>query len=312
MKSKSTKGMSVADWLMERTKGIGGSDAAAIAGLNPYRSAIDVWMEKTGKAEELPDNDAMRLGRDLEPYVVSRWEEITGKKARRRNAILTCEEHPFMMANIDRWVVGENAGLEIKTGSPYTSEQWADGKIPGHYEIQCHHYMAVTGAERWYLCALIFPRIECRIIERDEETIRALTDIEGRFWNNYVLPKEMPPPDGSDAAGDALKEIYPSAEHGSEMSLNSKGKDMLRYWEIDELIKTLETEQKEIKQSIQAEMGDIETAWIGEDTVTWKNQKGRTTIDAKRLKKEHPEVYEQYAKTGKDLRVFRVKKGDRK
>ena len=76
-------------WLELRRQGIGGSDAAAIVGLDRYRSPFDVYADKLGLKKEQPDNEAMRQGRDLEEYVASRFCEQTGKKVRRRNARLT-------------------------------------------------------------------------------------------------------------------------------------------------------------------------------------------------------------------------------
>ena len=138
-------------WLENRRKGIGGSDAGSICGLNPYSSAIAVFQDKTQPLTEKPDNESMRQGRDLEEYVARRFMEETGKKVRRANAIFYKEEQPFMLANVDRLIVGENAGLECKTASAYSADKWKDGHIPESYEIQCHHYMAVTGADAWYI-----------------------------------------------------------------------------------------------------------------------------------------------------------------
>ena len=122
----STVDMSHEEWLRYRKLGIGGSDAGSICGLNPYSSAIAVFQDKTQKeAGEKEDNEAMRQGRDLEEYVARRFMEETGKKVRRANAIYGHPDHDFMMANVDRLVVGENAGLECKTASAYSAERRA-------------------------------------------------------------------------------------------------------------------------------------------------------------------------------------------
>ena len=93
-------------WLEYRKKGIGGSDAAAIAGLSPFKSAISVFIDKTEPKSEPTDSERMRIGRDLEDYVAKRFEEMLGKKVRKRNAILQHPEHEWMLANVDRLVVG--------------------------------------------------------------------------------------------------------------------------------------------------------------------------------------------------------------
>ena len=152
----STLNLDKKEWLKYRKSGIGGSDAGAICGLNPYRTAIQVYTDKrTDEIEEF-DNEAMREGRDLEEYVARRFMEETGKKVRRANAMFYDEEKPFMLADVDRMIVGENAGLECKTASPFSADKWEDDKIPLSYQIQCYHYMSVMNADRWYVAVLIY------------------------------------------------------------------------------------------------------------------------------------------------------------
>lgn len=304
---RETSGIDRPEWLEVRRLGIGGSDVAAICGLNPYSSAIDVFMDKTGMAEERPDNESMRQGRDLEDYVASRFCEATGKKVRRRNAILQHDEYDFIIANIDRDVIGEDAGLECKTTSVYNADAWANGKTPDHYELQCHHYMLVTGAKRWYLACLIFNKaLEIRTIERDEDVINYLLETETRFWRDYVEQGIMPPPDGSDNATDALKVIYHDTKPDLIVELADMAANLARYDEIVELETMLGTEKEQIKQEIMLQMGEAEIAVCGPRKITWKLQAGRKTIDAELLKKEKPDIYLNYLKCGNPFRVLRM------
>ena len=305
-KSVSTASMSRDDWLEARRAGIGGSDAGAICGLNPYRSPIDVWMDKTGRAVEQPDKEAMRLGRDLEQYVADRFTEQTGLKVRKDNRILKSKDFPFMLANIDRRVVGENAILECKTASPYNAYLWKDGNCPESYEIQCHHYMAVTGAAKVYLAALILG-VDFVIVEvnRDEDLIRNLCNIEEHFWKHNVLANEMPVPDGSDAATKAIKEMFPDATEKT-VDLSHMQALLERYDNIHKLEDELEEEKDSIKQQFQMAMQDADTAYIGERKLTWKNAKPRIIVDSKRLKAEAPEIFQAYGKEVKPGRTFRI------
>ena len=132
----STLNLSKEDWLRYRKCGITGTDAGAILGLNPYRSAFQVYHDKISDTIENIDNEAMRQGRDLEDYVAQRFTEATGLKVRRANAIYQSEEHPLLLADFDRLIVGQKAGLECKTVSPFSADKWADGKIPAHYMAQ--------------------------------------------------------------------------------------------------------------------------------------------------------------------------------
>lgn len=121
-KTISTLGMKREEWLKLRKKGIGGSDAGAVCGLNPYTSPVAVYRDKTTDSVDMSDNEAMRQGRDLEEYVAQRFTEETGMKVRRSNKMYWSETYPFMYADVDRLIVGEDAGLECKTVSAYNAE----------------------------------------------------------------------------------------------------------------------------------------------------------------------------------------------
>lgn len=151
----STAGMSRDDWLKLRKTGIGGSDAGALCGLNPYRSVMNVFESKTSDGLNETDNEAVRQGNDLEDYVARRFCEATGLKVRRSNAMYRSREYPFMIADVDRLIVGGKAGLECKTASAYNADKWKDGAVPEHYLLQCYHYMAVTGKREWYIAVVI-------------------------------------------------------------------------------------------------------------------------------------------------------------
>ena len=86
----STKGMSREEWLMRRRKTIGGSDAAGIVGLSRWASPFSVWADKTGRAAEKEDTEAMRQGRDLEDYVARRWIQPINADVKREMCMNVC------------------------------------------------------------------------------------------------------------------------------------------------------------------------------------------------------------------------------
>lgn len=302
----STNGMEYKTWLQYRKKGIGGSDAGSICGLNPYSTAISVFQDKTQQALEKPDNEAMRQGRDLEEYVAMRFMGETGKKVRRANAIFYNGDHPFMLANIDRLVVGENAGLECKTASAYSADKWKDGHIPESYEIQCHHYMAVTGADAWYIACVVLGReFIWHRIERDEEIIRMLVSVEEDFWNNNVLAGKMPAPDGSKAAEELLSQYYRTSEPGKTIELIGFDEKLKRRSEIAVLQEKLEKEKKQIEQEVKCYMEDAETADSDSFSVSWKSVVS-SRVDAKKLKASYPDAYNACLKQSENRR-FTVK-----
>ncbi len=306
-----TKDMDRKDWLMLRKNGIGGSDAGAVCGLNPYVSPLEIYFSKTceGVDEGAPDNEAMREGRDLEDYVARRFMEASGLKVRRANVMYASREHPFMIADVDRLVTGckgGRTGLECKTVSPYSAEKWKDGKIPAHYIIQCYHYMAVLDAQSWYIAVIVYGR-EFKYIklERDEEIIQQLIRIEENFWNHNVMVRVMPEPDGSDAAETFINRHF--AESRKELSIPLKGFDekLRRREEITGIISQLDTEKKKIEQEIKTYMDEAEYAENENFLVSWKNSI-TNRIDTKRLKEEMPEVYTKFLNTVKN-RKFIIK-----
>lgn len=293
------------EWLRYRKRGLGGSDAGAVCGLNPYRTAMQVYQDKTTDEIEETDNEAMRQGREFEDYVARRFMEATGKKVRRANYMYYDEEHPFMLADVDRMIVGENAGLECKTASPYMAEKWADGNIPLSYQIQCLHYMSVCNADAWYIAVLIYGReFKYYKIERDEEMLADLIKIEEDFWNNHVLKGVLPEPDGSELADSVIAEYFRKSEEktieltGFDEKLNQRQK-------LAEQIEAMTMAKRQIEQELKLYLGEAEIAENEQYRVSWKSVSSQR-IDEKRLREERPEVYEKYRKTTQ-YRRFMVK-----
>lgn len=290
------------DWLKYRKKGITGTDAGAICGLNPYSSAFQIYQDKiTDEIEEF-DNESMRQGRDLEEYVARRFSEETGLKVRRANAIFQNEENPFMLADFDRLIVGQKAGLECKTVSPYSSDKWNDGNIPLHYQMQVQHYLAVSGFDCWYIAAVIFGReFLIRKIERDEKLINYLIDIERGFWYNNVLAGIMPEPDGSDNCSEMIAKMYFKGQENKTIKLSGYKEILDRRADLDKLIKKMEKEKKEIDQKIKMEMQDATVALEAGYKISWSNFE-QNKLDTKKLKEEKPDIYKEYCKSSTNRR----------
>ena len=290
----STLNMDKETWLKYRKRGIGGSDSGAICGVNPYRSVMQVYQDKVSEAAEEIDNEAMRQGREFEDYVARRFMEASGKKVRRANAMFYDEEHPFMLADVDRLVVGENAGLECKTASPFMADKWEDGKVPLSYQIQCCHYMSVMNADAWYIAVLIYGReFKFYKIERDEQMLADLIRIEQDFWENHVEKGILPEPDGSELADSVIAEYYRKS-NAQSILLRGFDEKLLRRQELTEGIERMETEKRRIEQELKLYLGEAETAENERYRVSWKNVES-TRVDAKRLKEENPEIYQQYS-----------------
>ena len=302
----STLGMQREEWLRLRKTGIGGSDAGAIAGVNPYSSAMKVFQDKTSEDIEETDSESMRLGRDLEEYVAQRFTEATGLKVRRSNVMYRSVEHPFMFADVDRLVVGEDAGLECKTASAYNADKWENGKYPLHYMFQCYHYMAVTGKKAWYLAVVILGKgFHYVKFEWDDWFIQELVTLEKKFWFEHVVPLCMPDPDGSKACDSVLEEYFSKARKGSSMVLKGFDEKLKRREILEEQMKKLENECKKIDQEIKLAMGDNEYADTPGFHISWSNVETKR-LDTKKIKEESPDIYEKFAVTTSSRR-FTVK-----
>lgn len=201
------------DWLEERKKGIGGSDAATILGLNPYKTTIELWEEKTGRkdAPDISDKPYVKYGTQAEDllrqlfaldypqYIVTHEE----------NTIIKHPEHPFLFASLDGKLLdvatGKEGILEIKTTNILQStqkEKWKD-KIPDNYYCQVLHYLNVTSYSFAILKAQLKYdyggeiRLETKhyyIDRKDvEDDIKLLQEKEIQFWKEYIEKDKKPP-----------------------------------------------------------------------------------------------------------------------
>ena len=284
------------EWLEWRRRGIGGSDAAAVAGLNPWKSPIEVYLDKIGELPKQEDNEKMYWGRVLEDIVAKEFAKRTGKKVRRRNAILQHLEYEFMLANIDRELVGEKVGLECKTTSEYTKDEWKDDKVPEQYILQCQHYMAVTGYKGWWIAALIGGnKFIHKYIERDEDIINYLIQIESEFWQ-MVQDRTPPAVDGSESSELILKMLYPESKPDTEIVLPSEAEVLIEEYELAAAEEKAAKERKEeAANKLKALLGEYETGRIGDRLVSWKTVRSYR-LDSKALKAAHPEIYQEFAR----------------
>ena len=295
------------DWLELRKMGIGGSDAAVLAGDNKYRTPFTLWMEKTGRLDNKEENEAMRQGTDLEQYVAERFTEKTGKRVHKVNFILRNPDYPFAIANVDRMVTGENAGLECKTMNPMRFQTLEDGDFPVEYYAQCQHYMAVTGADKWYLAILVLGKdFVIHEIERDEEYIKDLMDFEESFWDGNVLADEPPAVDGEEPTSKALPLLYPNTRGSEKLDLINHNAKISKYLRLVNRQKELDKEIKELKNELEQDLGEFEIGESDKYRITWKPQISKR-FQYNDFIKDHPEFdYAPYYKETKS-RVFRVK-----
>lgn len=293
------------EWLELRSKYIGGSDAAAVVGMNAFSSPYSLWAEKTGKKPGFAGNLATEVGTYLEEFVAQKFAQETGKKVRNCNCSFFNSKYPFAIANIDREIVGEDAGLEIKTTNSLNLKKFKNGEYPENYYVQCVHYLAVTGKKRWYLAVLIGNNeFKWFVIERDEEEISALMNAEADFWDHVV--QDIPPEvDGFKVTSDTISTIYAESNDGSSVDLVAYRKDVADFVELGHQIKELQALQDEKANRIKTFMGESAGGFCDGFKVSWKTAE-RKTFDSKKFAGSHPELdlSEYYKKSS--YRTFKI------
>ena len=292
------------EWLALRSQYIGGSDAAAVVGLNSFSSPYSLWAEKTGKIPGFAGNLATEVGTFLEEFVAQKFAQETGKKVRKCNMSFLNSQYPWAIANIDREIVGEDAGLEIKTTDSMNLKRFKDGEYPENYYAQMVHYLAVTGKKRWYLAVLIGNKeFKWFTLERDEDEIAALMAAEESFWD-HVKSDTPPAVDGVQATSEALSTIYANNDD-SICDLSAFAANLQEYTSLKKQIKDLEEMAEEAANRIKAFMGESGRGECDGFKVSWKTQT-RRTFDSKRFAKENPDIdMFDYYKTS-NSRPFRV------
>ena len=273
-----------AEWLELRRGYIGGSDAGAVAGFNPWVGPYGVWLEKTGKAMgEDKSTITTEVGSYLEQFVADKFTEETGKKVQRVNFILTNTEYPWACADIDRRIVGEDAILECKTTNSFDNMKLIrGGEYPMTWYCQMMHYMAVTGAKKAYLAVLVASRdFQIFELERDEVEIDGLMKLEEEFWQNVM---NETPPAANAADADAVSEFGNQAATISDtpLDLTPETKLLQDYADASDELDVAEKRVKELKTQICAAMGDYETGVASGFRVSWTPQT-RRTFDTKKF-----------------------------
>lgn len=310
-----TRKMSREEWLKSRKQGIGGSDVSAILGLNPYSSPLKVYTDKVSDDIKEETNEAMRQGTDFEQYVADRFCEETGYKVKRCNKILQHPDYPWMLANVDRLIISHDWGLECKTTSPYSKFKFDEGEINPHYYWQSMHYMAVTGASRWYVAVLVLGKsFHVFQLDRDDDAIQTIIDAEKKFWEWNVVPKNPPLPTGNDADDEALATLYPEGRAYED-------EDIAEMYAYDNILTLramtiqkrdeLDAEIKEYDQQLKLAMGERQMGISDGWKINWTNT-NTSRIDTKLLKQKYPDIAREVTKftTGRRFSVSKMKEAD--
>ena len=304
----STVDMAHDKWLEWRKKGIGGSDASVVCGVNQYKSPVELFMEKTSQSPPDEAGEAAYWGKQLEAMVRSEFTKRTGIEVVIVNKILGSREYPYMIANLDGVCRHPDHGtcvFEAKTANAFKAGEW-DESIPHGYMLQLQHYLAVTGYAGAYIAVLIGGNtFKWSFIERDEELISMLIKWEGDFWGH--VQSDIPPPlDGSEASAKYLKKRFPNAIPQSKVRLPDSAAELIRqYDEACDKGEAFNDQKQKAENLLKEMMGEHEIGFIGNRVITWKSI-SKESFDRKGLKSDNPTLYDQYSSKS-TYRRFSVK-----
>lgn len=322
-----------AERLEERSRGLGGSDIAAALGLSPYKTPLDLYLEKTGQREpdDISSVAAVEWGNRLEDVVAEKFADDTGLQVRRNNRLLVHKQHPFLLANIDRQVVGKplglKCGLECKTAGTWAAkpELWGEGSIIDHdsngelrivhwddhvpesYLLQSAHYMAVTGADLWFLAVLIGGQdFRTYTIRRDLELEALILNGACQFWQRHVTTGTPPAPT---CLAD-ITALYPRDNGASVVADPEIAAACAEAKVLQAEIKEREARLSDLKDRIRMAIGpnaEILRAAGGDPLATWKAPKPSASFDKAAFERDHPTLYRNYLRESQGSRRLLLK-----
>ena len=287
----STENQTREEWLKHRQHGIGGSDIASMLGINPFHSPLALYWDKVSEIkEEEEENIPAEIGIALEPLAKKKLIKWFAKNEGRDVMIHDCKyilqhpENPLALANVDGIIEfedGELCGAEYKSTNERNYKLWEGDNVPDYYYLQVQHYLYTSGLLKWYLAFFIGNRkFDVKIIERNDAVIEQLVKQTKDFWEDFIIPRIPPSPDGSISSGQTIKRMYPEEEAGKIIDItNIQNQGELERLDI---AKTKKKENEAdiylINQDLQMKMGDAELAICGDKKITWKMQERKEHI----------------------------------
>jgi putative phage-type endonuclease len=300
------------DVTVNRHEGIGGSECAAAIGLSRYKTPLQVYFDKINKDHSKETTVQMELGNYLEPFLIQKYEDLSGNKCEKPQERLSNKDYPWLMAHIDGWVKDTNLIFEAKT-TRFFNEDWGDDGtdfIPQEYLIQVAHYCIVCDAYKTVDWAEILALSRSDSVlrryyyKRNAELEKLIIEKTKEFWENNVL--QMTPPEPKNF--DDIKKLYNTATQNSHViATNEISSKYFELLEIRKQMKELENNKEQIENDLKCFMRDSESLIDinGDLLSTWKNRSANR-LDTKKLKNDLPSIYEKYT-ISSNSRVFLCK-----
>lgn len=202
-------------WLKERKAGIGASEAAAVLGLDPRRSPLQVWLDKTGRLEEPnKENELLAFGKDVEPALARAYERATGRVVNLNSEVWHHPKYEEVLCTPDALTDNSSRLVQFKWETRWSDKFGDPGsdQVPDAYMIQCAHEMAVVGFE-WNDLSTMHagPPIRIYPLHRDRELEEIILDRVRSWWSDYVLKDVEPPIDASPEWNSYIQRKFPES-----------------------------------------------------------------------------------------------------
>jgi putative phage-type endonuclease len=271
-------------FLRERREIVGGTDAAAILGFHPWRTAWDVAAEKKGLLPPTIVSERMEWGTIMEHPIACEYAHRTGRRVRRLGGAVRDRDLPWLGGHPDRIVIGEKRGVEVKTverGMDEWSRPGEPQRVPKHYYLQCQTYMSAMRFPVWDLVPL-FGMTRMRIYEvpADERVIRPMRERLIEFHARFIAGPDMPPIEPSEAARAYLRQRFPEPRTEDWKYATEEEEEIVRRWlEAKRVHKQAEKELESWKMQLQQAIGDAHGIVAGEDVVSWKKDRDSVALE---------------------------------
>lgn len=297
-----------ADWVQARAGGIGGSEIAAVLGLDPYCTPYQLWERKTGRVPDFEGNEATMRGKVLEPAIVEWFEQKTGLAtyaAAKENTVLHHKKFDFLLGTPDRFVAlkGGDGVLEAKS----TRKMIGPDNVPTYWFFQLQWYLGITGKKQgflvWLSGSLEFHHLKIRF---DRKIFAGMVDQARAFWTGYVLTDTAPAPISREDIERMYSDVLPGTVEATPELIHA----CEQYSKNRKEIKELEEAQDQLAEMMQLHLKDRDTLSAqGVVLATWKESK-REGLDLKAVQEAEPEewkrLWKRYAKETK-IRTLRVR-----
>lgn len=293
----------------ERRTYLGSHDTSAISGLNPYRQPINVFMDKLGMSIPQEPTERMGWGLALQPAILAEFAKRKGGLSLEPERLIRHDSLAWFGGTPDATIAGRKAGVDAKNVQFNRGDWGEDGtdQVPRYVLFQCHHFLALTGYEVWYVAAL-FSGCEMRIfeVERDAELADMIIEMDGEFWRENIEKQVPPEIDGSEGWKKYTERMHPK-DNGEVRAATSEEVTILRAFKVaEEQAGEWEEKLDVLKNRLRGSIGDAAGIVCDIAKVSFRNAKEAMIVDKEKLEKEWPDIARKCLKAKKASRPLRV------